>query len=409
MKRPYLLSLSSQGLLLLATFLVLACGKDPEPAPSEPDKYLVKVETIDSLSADAVKALVTTTNPLYGTLVKYGIKAYRITYKTKNTDNQDVEASGAVVIPMLAANASAVPMVSYQHGTISTDAQAPSNFNPNAGNDAQLVALLAAQGYVSVAPDYIGYGVSKNLAHTYEHRQGLSQASLDLLRAAKEYFAKKDTRYWDKRLYLTGYSEGGYATMSLLKKMEEEAASEFNLRAVSVGSGAYNKTAFMKYIVNDQATTTAGYNRLYAWVLLTYNRIYGLNRPASYYFKEPYASQIPAEVKNLANLSTLMINTSISNTFTDTFKKALNDGTDTGFLNAVKDNDVYDWKPNTTLWMYHGTADDLVPVLNSETAVAAMKAKGATKVSYYPVAGANHSSAVLQYALGTLSMLGTNP
>ncbi|MDQ1087226.1 lipase family protein [Siphonobacter sp. SORGH_AS_1065] len=410
MKKTHLLHYSSQALLCLITFFVLACGKDPEPNPAEvADKYLVKVETIDSLSVDKVKSLVATSNPLYGTLVSYGVKAYRITYKTKNTDNQEIEASGAIVIPALSANASAVPMVSYQHGTISTEAQAPSNLNPSAGNDAQLVILLAAQGYVAVAPDYIGYGASKNLAHTYEHRQGLSQASLDLLRAAKEYFAKKDTRYWDKRLYLTGYSEGGYATMSLLKKIEEEAASEFNLRAVSVGSGAYNKTEFMKYIVNNQATTTESYNRLYAWVLLTYNRIYGLNRPASYYFKEPYASQIPPEVKHQSDLSSLVINTSISNTFTDSFKKGLNDGTDTGFLNAVKDNDVYDWKPNTTLWMYHGTADDLVPVLNSQTAFAAMKAKGAAKVQYFPVSGANHTSAVLQYALGTLTMIGSNP
>ncbi len=408
MKKPYVLLFPSQALLVFVAFALLSCGKGSNPEPAQPDKYLVKAEAIDSLSVNEVRTQVSAMNALYAGFVRYGVKAYRITYKTKNTDNQEIEASGAVVIPLIGTNEKAVPMISYQHGTIATESQAPSNFNP-AGTDSKLVILLSALGYVSVAPDYIGYGVSKNLAHTYEHRQGLSQASLDLLRAAKEYFAKKDTRYWDKRLYLTGYSEGGYATMSLLKKIEEEAPSEFNLRAVSVGSGAYNKTEFMKYIVNNQATSTAGYNRLYAWVLLTYNRTYGLNRPASYYFKEPYASQIPAEVKNLTDLSALNINTSISNTFTDTFKKALNDGTDTAFLNAVKDNDVYDWKPNTTLWMYHGTADDLVPVLNSETAFNAMKAKGATKVKYTPLTGRNHATAVQDYALGTLEMLGTNP
>ncbi len=408
MKKPYLLFFPSQALLLFFAFALLSCGKSPNPEPAEPDKYLVKAEAIDSLSVNEVRTQVGAMNALYASFVRYGVKAYRITYKTKNTDNQEIEASGAVVIPLIGTNDKAVPMISYQHGTIATESQAPSNFNP-AGTDSKLVILLSALGYVSVAPDYIGYGVSKNLPHPYEHRQGLSQASLDLLRAAKEYFAKKDTRYWDKRLYLTGYSEGGYATMSLLKKMEEEASGEFNLRAVSVGSGAYNKTEFMKYIVNNQATTTVGYNRLYAWVLLTYNRIYGLNRPASYYFKEPYASQIPAQVKNLTDLSALNINTSISNTFTDSFKKALNDGTDTAFLNAVKDNDVYDWKPNTTLWMYHGTADDLVPVLNSQTAFNAMKAKGATKVKYTPLTGKDHTTAVQDYALGTLEMLGTNP
>lgn len=393
-------------MLVMACYL-MACGDGNDPKPTEPDQYLVQAETIKTLTKEEVAKAVGS-NPLYQAMVRYGVTTYRITYKTKDTDGKEIQASGALVIPTLAQGASGVPMISYQHGTLSSESQAPSNFG--SGTDSQLTTLMASLGYVAVAPDYIGYGVSKDLAHTYEHRQGLSQASLDFLRAAKEYFAKNNTTAWDKRLYLTGYSEGGYATMSLLKKMEEEASGEFNLRAVSAGSGAYNKTAFMKSIINETTTTkTAGYNRLYAWVLLTYNRIYGLNRPASYYFKEPYASQIPAAVKHVSDLGQLTINTNITNTFTDAFKKAVNDGTETGFLNAVKDNDVYDWKPKTPLWLYHGTADDLVPFFNSQSAAEAMAARGATTVRLFPIPNANHEGGVVGYASGTISLLSTFP
>ena len=48
----------------------------------------------------------------------------------------------------------------------------------------------------------------------------------------------------------------------------------------------------MKQIINDQSAGVDYINRLYVWVLLTYDRIYGLNQPLTYYFKEPYASQI---------------------------------------------------------------------------------------------------------------------
>src|SRR5690606_12481760 len=121
---------------------------------------------------------------------------------------------------------------------------------------------------------------------------------------------------------LAGYSEGGFATLSLQKEIEENHASEFNLRASSCGSGAYDKTSFMKHLINNPTVGVPGYNSLYVWVTLTYNRIYGLNRAPSAFFKEPYATQIQQQGIN-AN-----INTSLHTIFTDDFKQGINDGTD---------------------------------------------------------------------------------
>ncbi|MFT4031781.1 MAG: lipase family protein [Siphonobacter sp.] len=379
------------GFFLSILIIYLVSCKGSEPSSEEADKYLVEATSVGTFTKDQV---VSQLSSIYGALVQYGVKTYRITYNTTNTDGTTIQASGALIIPAIE---SAVPMVSYQHGTISSDSQAPSYFGTT--TDSQFITMMASLGYVIVAPDYIGYGASNAYPHPYEHRSSLAQASLDLLRAAKEYFKKNNTSSWDGRLYLTGYSEGGYATMSLYKKMQDETSSEFNLRAVSVGSGAYNKTAFMNYLVNTSTGTTVEYNRLYAWVLTTYNRVYELNRSMSYYFKEPYASQIEA------NVSTASLGVSFNTIFTDSFKTALNDGTDTAFINAVKDNDVYDWKPNTTLWMYHGTADDLVPYFNSETAYEAMVAQGSTVVTFFPQTGLDHSTNITPYALGTLNMV----
>jgi len=152
-------------------------------------------------------------------------------------------------------------------------------------------------GYIVSAPDYIGYGESKNIPHTYEHREGLATASLDMLRAVKEAIAQEKLN-WNESTYIAGYSEGGFASMSLLKKLEETAAREFTVKAASCRAGAYNKTLSFKTLLNTPTSGIATHNASYIWVLLTCDNIYKLNRPISAYFVKPHASQTAKERQN---------------------------------------------------------------------------------------------------------------
>ncbi|GAB3263738.1 hypothetical protein GCM10027347_30410 [Larkinella harenae] len=387
-RKEFLLSLLLSTTLFLSGCKTNAPGNEPDP---EPDAYLVSSSEVRSLTRAQLQAqigqqLPAQLNALIGSFLRNDVKVYKLVYNTKLPDGTATKASGAVIVP---SSTTAVPMLSQQHGTILSDADAPSNFGPN--SDAAFGGtLFASTGFILACPDYIGYGESKDVPHTYEHREGLAKASIDMLRATKE-FIKKNNIKWDERLFLTGYSEGGYATMALQKKIEEEFPSEFNLVASSVGAGAYHKSAFMKYIINEKTHGIATYNRLYLWTMLTYNTLYKLGKPMSYYLKEPYASQV---AQNGTNVN---INVSISDIFTDSFKKAINDGTDKGFLDAVKDNDVHDWKPKTPTYLYHGTADNLVFYFNSKDAHDAMKARGAATVELTPLDGKNHSTAVMDY------------
>jgi hypothetical protein len=96
------------------------------------------------------------------------------------------------------------------------------------------------------------------------------------------------------------------------------------------------------------------------------------------------------------------VNVSINLAFLDAFKKGVNDGTDTKFLDAVKENDVFDWAPKTETQLYHGDADQQVFYSNSVTAEKAMKAKGG-KVTLIPTPGGTHGSTLSDYAVGTFS------
>lgn len=324
-------------------------------------------------------------------ILQRDVKAYRITYKTKNTDGAEIVASGALIVPV-AIGTERFPMISLQHGTIFDDSQAPSYFTTSA--DVNAGTLFASNRYIVACPDYVGFGESKSVPHPYLHRQTEAQASLDMLRAARDFVSQNGVP-WDNEVFLAGYSQGGHSTMSMLKLMEEQYPSEFTIKAASCGAGPYNVEGFMQDLVTKGSAGNASYNNLYVWVLQTYNRVYGLNRPMTAYFKEPYASDVQA------NGNRSSINTSINNAFSDAFKSSIVNGTDADLLKAVRDNNVYDWKPKTPLLLVHGTADQQVFYRNSTDALTAMKARGVTDISLTSAEGKDHGTAIQDFILGT--------
>ena len=398
----YFLRLLRSGRLISVSFFIavylIGCSPKATDPQAVADQYLVSSSNVATLTKEQLVAQAVAINPVYALLLRQGVSAVKLVYNTRNWDGTAIQASGLLLIP---STTTAVPMISQQHGTIFDDADAPSNFGRNS-EAYQLATIFSSIGYIIACPDYIGFGASKTLPHTYEHRASLAQASLDMLRASREYISSHKDVNWDKRLYLTGYSEGGFATMSLYKKMQDEVPTEFNLRAVSCGAGAYDKTNFMKALLTQKSAGVAQWNQAFLWVPLTYDQIYKLNRPLSAYFKEPYLTEIQAK----RQLATLEV--SFDQVLTDSFKDGILKGTDTAFLNAVADNNVYDWKPLTTLHLYHGDSDPQVYYLNSKNAYDAMQARGAGQtVQLFTSVGKNHAETILNWLSGTYTLFTT--
>ncbi len=392
---PKALGLAGLYLLLLAAPACKSNSPTPDPTTTAPDtssSVLTDSKLIGEYSTATLAGRVATV-PLVGALAKYPIKVYRLTYRTHTPEGQETTASGAVLVPTAS---QALPVLSYQHGTLqpSSESQAPSYYAQ--GSDVwSIVSVLASTGYVVSAPDYLGYGASKALPHPYEHAASLASTSADMLRATREFCAQQKVSVNQKN-FLLGYSEGGYATMALHKLLQEKYATTLPVTASAPGAGAYHKSAFARYILNS--TQPLNFLSTYVWVLRTYDRIYALNRPNSFYYQEPYATQLQADPFG-------SVPSQASQLFAPSFRQAVLNDSDAALSKTLTDNDIYNWKPTAPLALFHGTADDYVPFFNSQDAYDAMQKQGAKQVELHPIQGGDHFSSAAAYMLGAYTFI----
>lgn len=372
-------------------FLGTSCSKEEEPIPA--NIYLATVELVGTETAEQFKATIgDQLNSSFALFVQTGFEKYRITYRTTDTAGNDIIASGAVVVP----TDISVPMAlgSYQHGTLFNEQDAPSYFK--AASEATLGNFFASTGMIIAMPDYVGYGASKKLPHPYEHNKGSAIPTVDFLRAVKEFIAQEKIN-WNEKTLLAGYSQGGYVTMATLKMLEEEFPTEFNIEGASCGAGAYDKTGTFNQFITEGTSGESTNNRSYIWVLLTYDRIYNINAPLDEYFIEPYRSEIEANGFNVN------ISKSINEVLNPELKSSFLSQGNSALKAAIADNDIFDWKPTTELKLFHGTADTYVPVINSERALEAMKARGASNVSLTLIEDGTHGSSIGDFFIETFA------
>ncbi len=375
-------------LFLLATVLS-GCEKEKEFPDPDP-VYLVESEFINHFSSNYIVKLTDMFSdllPEFTGLTLYDISVYRIVYNTIDTDNNPVLASGALILPK---TNTLLPLMSFQHITLTNETDAPSYF-PLAGYITNIIHGSA--GYIIALPDYLGYGSSKHLEPPYDHGHSLATASRDMLRATREFITLNAESRTDGKLFLTGYSQGGYATMALLKLLEEEHSDEFIVTAATMGAGAYNKSEFARQIIGSDEELTH-LNR-FLMVLDAYDRVYKINRPLNHYYNEPYVKQIEED----GILANTQLNPQIL--LTKSFREGIISGEDHEFIGALADNDNFDWKPETTLQLYHGDADVFVYYSNSASAYEAMTDRGASSVELITVPSGNHYSTFFDYFTGT--------
>ncbi|BAV11671.1 beta-hydroxypalmitic acid methyl ester hydrolase [Moraxella osloensis] len=219
-----------------------ACGSDNDSVTTPPAKTgvaslptgnLIKDPlTTKNLTASALTQLFNTTDPDFSKVTatpKCGVRVEYMQYDTVDVKGNKTDATGAVFIPT-GTDASCSgnrPIVLNAHGTATTKAYnfaEVGNANNEAGPAATLLAaLFAGQGYVVISPNYAGYDKSSLAYHPYLNAQQQSHEMADALKAGREVVRRTGsaTNVADNgKLFITGYSQGGYVTMATTRYLE---------------------------------------------------------------------------------------------------------------------------------------------------------------------------------------------
>lgn len=239
-----------------------------------------------------------------------GVDFHQMHYWTVNASPSGdvaVSASAALMIPTGAAPACSGPrpVLLYAHGT-QTDklANLADITNPANTEGALIAAMFAAQGYIVVAPNYVGYDTSSGTFHPYLNADAQSKDMIDSLTAARKALGKvlSNSTSDNGKLFITGYSQGGFVAMATHRALQ---AAGRPVTASAPMSGPYALEAFgdAVFFGNVDLGST-----IFTPLLTTsFQRSYGnIYTSTSDVFEDAYAGSIEGLLPNVTPIDQLI-------------------------------------------------------------------------------------------------------
>jgi hypothetical protein len=379
------------GVLAAVVVLMAACGGGGEDAPVR--GALVEVPstagtlTVAQIDAGPLKAL---TGP-----AKCDVKLISLNYYTIGPKGEQTNASAAMFVPVASASCptTAQPLLAYAP---ERDAQKSRTLANLADPETFLIAAVyAAQGYVVVSTDYLGYAKSSFPYHPYLHADSEASSVIDSLRAARLAAGSVGASLSGKVMF-AGYSDGGHASMAAQRAAERDNAAEFNIVGSAHLAGPYNLSGFLK-----SPAVILGYQFFVPYAINAWQSIYGnVYKDINSVFKMPYASYISTLLPSpTLTFTTLLTTGPTAGTFwlpgaageTPTQARDLVfqaafiadlQNNSNGMIAAAKLNDLLGWSPKAKTLLCGGAGDPTVPpAVHLDVAYADFLSRGLTNVS----------------------------
>jgi hypothetical protein len=335
-------------------------------------------------------------------LISSSVSVYKVVYKT-TLNGSTINASGLVCIPV---NPGEYPVYSFQNGTNTVNASAPSQLPSDFSY--QLVEAIAATGCIVVIADYPGFGESAGLTHPYLIAEPTVRSLVDMLFAAKELVqyelpgVKLKNEY-----YLSGYSQGGWATLALHKALEKDYVNEFNLRGSACGAGPYDMMMLFSGIVNTASYPMPSY---LGYIINAYSYYHQFSNPVSDILKEPYATKLSSLYNGTLSLDQInsQLTTSIPDLFNSDFLSGFTASAKYASVRqALNNNSISAWKSSKPLLLLHGGSDSQVSPNSTENMYNAMIQAGTSPdlCSKSIIPGYDHSDGAVPCLLQGLIFL----
>jgi pimeloyl-ACP methyl ester carboxylesterase len=359
--------------VILSVSLIISVLSSCKKEEGKEYKYFVSKEYFITYTVDYINNLMNYASseyPAFDDLKPYisnPVDVYKVIYKTVIND-KTINASGLICIP---SGKGEYPLFCFQNGTNTVNDNSPSEYPGNPTY--QFVELIASMGYIVIIPDYPGFGESADIPHPYLIKEPTVRSIIDMLSAVKEMDSGElpDITIKDA-VYLMGYSEGGWATLSLHKALELDYSDQFNLKGSVCGAGPYD----LNLLFNGMTTITTYPMPVYiGYIINAYSAYDQFTNPVSDILKEPYASRLSGLYNGTLTSDQIneQLTTSISDLFTSDFLSGFE--TDLKYASvrtSLTENSITAWKTSVPLLLIHGGGDTSVNPLTTENMYNAM-------------------------------------
>lgn len=248
--------------------------------------------------------------------------------------------------------------------------------------------MFAAQGYIVVAPNYLGYAGSSLDWHPYLNAEAQAVDMIDGLRAARRALQAAGGPQATGALFITGYSQGGHVAMATHRALQRDHAGEFTVTASGPMAGPYNLAEFGR-LINEDQVINAGAVLFTPLLLTSYQRSYGdvYTSPAQAY-NALYAATIESLLPSASSVETLVAQGRLPNdpTFTvklfqnsthpdglilDSYRQDYVNNPNNGFRRAMARNTLLGWTPTSPVAMCSGANDPTVFFAINQTVMLA--------------------------------------
>ena len=340
----------------------------PAADPSERGTLVSTASLERSLPRSSVQALVTLAGAqaLAGS-PQCGVRVYELHYRTVGVIGERATASGALLVPYDCTAPGVVngALVAHAKGTDVRKTRTLANADDD--ETRLLMMIYAAQGFTVVATDYLGFAKSSYTYHPYLHADSQATSIIDAIRAARVAAPEVGVTLANK-VMLTGYSQGGHASMAAHRAIERDHAAEINVVGGAHLAGPYNLSGSLQ-----SGVAIAGYQFFVPYLVTALQKVYGnLYAKVSDAFKAPYSEW----VETLLPSPTLTYTTLVTSGKVPSTQLAPADARDALFqasflaqtsnvnsalVQAAKKNDLLGWKPVAPVMLCGGKDDPTVP------------------------------------------------
>ena len=287
-------------------------GPDPEPPGPQRGDLIGEAPTLmASYSPEELLALAGS-NDVTQLLVEEiltpecSIDVYHYEYQTVDSAGDITPASAALMVPNDSATScqGERPIVLYAHGTNTNKAFNLADLESSDNTEGLLMAaMFAAEGYIVVAPNYVGYDSSTLDYHPYLNGDQQSKDVIDALAAARSALPTTDAPDTTDggQLLVTGYSQGGYVAMATHRALQEAGDT---VTASAPMSGPYALSAFSDAIFQGRVTGGSPVNL--ALLVTSYQKAYGnLYSSTTDVYEAEYATDIETLLPSTTSLGDL--------------------------------------------------------------------------------------------------------